>query len=1116
MTTSPTSITILSSTYSRHAPFSITRQIGTGSAEPVPASAGNGGRPVLNIARIGPGGESYYLAQVVSAEDYYVERGEAPGVWDGALARELELGGRVEAADLRAVLAGRHPETGELLASHPARKVAGFDLAFRAPKSVSLAWGLAQDAEVAEQVREAHRAAVGAALGYLEREAGFTRRGAGGSERVAGTGLAAAAFEHRTSREGDPLLHTHVVVANLVQTADDGVWRTLDSRALYRHAKTAGVLYQAQLRHELTTRLGMAWQPVVNGHADLEGFDRRLIEAFSQRRAQIVERLDELGMDSPAAAQIASWSTRKPKDLQAPEVELRERWAEQARDLGFDPSRVTDLLHQVRSDRWQLPVDGHALEELSELLAGEEGLTARSASFARRDAVQAVAAALPAGGTVGEVEALTDRLLGDGRVVAVGPGTQLSLFERTPTDSDDPIRFTTTELLTTETSAIARALARRGEQAATVDPSRVERVIRRHGELGDDQAAMVRRLCTSGAGVEVVVGKAGSGKTHALAVAHEAWTSQDVRVVGCSLAARAARGLQDASGVPSTTLHRLLAACDDAAPGSPLPPGGVVIVDEAGMVGTRQLARLLTHAQQQGTKVVLVGDPAQLAEIDAGGLFRGLCNRLPTVELIENRRQSTGWERATVDELRRGRTRAALAAYADHGRLTVTAPDELTGKVLEHWQQLADRDGAESVVMIARTRRQVEQLNRAARQRRLDAGHLSGRQVEGPDGQRFAVGDRVVCLRNDRRLDLDNGTRGTIVGVHIGGALSLRPDGNASEIVVPAGYIAAGNLAHGYAITGHKAQGLTVDHALVIADETIDGEWGYVAMSRGRRTNHLYLADTQRADPRRHAPEPADDATEGLARRLGVSRADTPLADRDVYDPTETAIRWQQLSHQLQQARRAEHQRRTLQHQLDKLGEQQATLRAWYARDRAQLEELTSGLSRFSKASRRERNRLNAVLQGYVDRAHRIEQETGDVRRQLARLGHPPHLEASRTEADRLRDVLDAVAADNVRRHERHPPDWLVDMLGAPPEPPDARTVWREAATRIEAFRVRWQIDDPEHALGQPPGSDTQDRDRAELLSHLREAVRRIARLDPQQRDHGLTLQRSLSRGISL
>ncbi|MDP8927828.1 MAG: AAA family ATPase [Actinomycetota bacterium] len=141
---------------------------------------------------------------------------------------------------------------------------------------------------------------------------------------------------------------------------------------------------------------------------------------------------------------------------------------------------------------------------------------------------------------------------------------------------------------------------------------------------------MAETLTTSGDGVEVVVGKAGSGKAHALAVTHDAWQRAGVRVIGTALAARAARGLQEASGIPSTTLHRLLIACEDPTrPGSPLPAGGVVVVDETSMVGTRELARLLAHAHAQDTKVILVGDPAQLPEINAGGLFRARVTPLP-------------------------------------------------------------------------------------------------------------------------------------------------------------------------------------------------------------------------------------------------------------------------------------------------------------------------------------------------------------------------------------------------------------------------------------------------------------------------------------------------------
>ena len=1064
---------------------------------------------MLNIARIGPGGENYYLSQVVSVEDYYIERGEAPGRWDGALARELELEGLVQSDDLKAVLAGRHPSTGEMLASHPARKVTGFDLVFRAPKSVSLAWALTDDQQMAEQFREAHRAAVGAALGYLEREAGFTRRGAGGAERVAATGLAAATFEHRTSRAGDPLLHTHVVVANLVHTADDGVWRTLDSRGLFRHAKTAGVLYQAQLRHELTTRLGLAWQPVVNGHADLAGFDRDLIEAFSQRRIQIVERLDEIGMDSPAAAQIATYATRQAKELQAPEAELRAQWTQRAHDHGFDPARVAELLHAADLDATQLLVDAGALNGLADLIAGDDGLTSGSATFARRDAVQAVAAALPAGGTVAEVERLTDQLLADGRVVTVGRGEQLSLLDRTPTDIDDPIRFTTASLLATEADAIRRSLGRGDEGSGRVDDATLDWTLRRHRELGADQAEMVRWLCTSGAGVDVVVGKAGSGKTHALAVANEAWKADGIRVVGCALAARASRGLQDSSGIPSTTLHRLLASCQDDRPGSPLPPGGVVVVDEAGMVGTRQLATLLSHAEAHGTKVVLVGDPAQLSEIDAGGLFRGLVNRLPTVELTENRRQRTPWERAVVDQLRTGRTRPAVAGYAENGRLTVLAPDEVVGRVLDHWEQLAERDGPESVVVIARTRRQVDQLNQEARQRRIAAGHVTGPEVRTPRGQRFAAGDRVVCLRNDRRLGVVNGTQATVTVVHADGAVSVRPDGATHDLTLPASYLEQDHLTHAYAITGHKAQGVTVDHALVVADETIDGEWGYVAMSRGRQTNHLYLADADLADTRRHAPE-AEDPHARLARRLAVSHADTTLADRDVYDPAETAIRWQRLAVRTSEARKADSRRHTLTVELDRLADGRQYLEACYKRDRAALADASSGLSRLSRTARAEQRRSTASLQRLTDRASELDQQILRVRGELDALGPRPDIEAWRDEADRLSAFLEAVAVDQARTFEQEPPDWLTASIGQPPSQPEARGIWRDCAARIQAFRIRWQIDDQEHALGQSMTPDALRSDRHEVASAMHDASRGIELLEHPER--GLARTRGLSR----
>ncbi|MDP8928502.1 MAG: relaxase domain-containing protein, partial [Actinomycetota bacterium] len=188
------------------------------------------------------------------------------------------------------------------------------------------------------------------------------------------------------------------MVANLARTSDDGKWRTLESRRLYLHAKTAGYLYQAQLRHELTARLGVAWEPVVNGHADIVGVDRKLIDAFSQRRRAILAQLEERGESSAKAAQVAALTTRDSKGLQPTELELRDGWARRARALGYDPA---DIARVLRCHRAQIP----DLDGLVDDLVGREALTEKAATFTRRDVLQAVAERLPDGASVEQVEA---------------------------------------------------------------------------------------------------------------------------------------------------------------------------------------------------------------------------------------------------------------------------------------------------------------------------------------------------------------------------------------------------------------------------------------------------------------------------------------------------------------------------------------------------------------------------------------------------------------------------------------------------------------------------------------------------------------------------------------
>jgi hypothetical protein len=280
---------------------------------------------------------------------------------------------------------------------------------------VSLLWALSDRVTSAEVVA-AHDAAVDAAIDYLQRSAGFSRRGAGGAETVPVDGFVAAAFRHRTSRADDPLLHTHVLVANLARTTDDGVWRTLDSRKLYAHAKTAGILYQAHLRHELTTRLGVAWQQVSNGYADIDGVDRQLIETFSQRRNAIVEHMEQRGETSAAAAQTATLATRQAKGERASEAELRDGWFDRATAAGVRPG-----WHRTMTGRasWERP----DLDRLWQQLVVEEALTESSSSFTPRDVLQQLAGLLPAGAPVQWCERVADALLtrDTNLLVALGP-----------------------------------------------------------------------------------------------------------------------------------------------------------------------------------------------------------------------------------------------------------------------------------------------------------------------------------------------------------------------------------------------------------------------------------------------------------------------------------------------------------------------------------------------------------------------------------------------------------------------------------------------------------------------------------------------------------------------
>jgi conjugative relaxase-like TrwC/TraI family protein len=812
--------------------------------------------------------KDYYLqklGEMSPREDYYLRGGTAAGRWVGSGAAELELGGTVSAKGLVRLFDGEHPSTGKRLGRRLRKDgVAAWDVTFSADKSLSLLWALG-DEHTRKEVIEAFDEATSQALGYLESVASATRGATKtvvvdeeGNRKcrvktwpITTSGYVAAAFTEYTSRADDPQIHTHVVIANKVR-GEDGMWRTLDGRLLYRHQLAAGYLHEAVLRKELTERLGVAWQPVRNGMADIEGFTRSQIGAFSRRREQLEAwREDQDLPDTPAARQIAVVATRETK-RDHPLEELEAEWRQRAAEVGLTPERINRMLDRRRQ------VTTPDRSRLFAWLAAPEGLTKKASTFGRTEAVREIAACLPEGGDRDQIEALADQFLDDDHVLSPSRG------------ADNDVQYTTAELMATEQRIIDRA-ENRAPIAWRAPRRLVEAVLRRRPHLTEDQREMVRRFATSGAEIDIGVGPAGSGKTSVMAVVSHLAELTGTPIIGTALAARTAVGLQEATRIRSSSLTALN---HRATTEGGLPDGVVVVVDEASMVGTRELATLSDHVNEAGGKLILIGDPHQLPEIEAGGFFHTLVDRLPAVELNQNVRQEQAWERIALDELRNGSVPDAVASYRKHRRLVIgRSRDETLVRAVDDWYKHVTTTGdVAGSLLLARNNETVKQLNALARGHLANAGDLSGPTLEA-EGHGYQRGDRVICLRNDPRLGVLNGDLATAINVdRKRGTLTIQLDREPEPRFLPAWYLDDGHIDYGYALTGHKAQGITVDRTFAVIGGDTSREWAYVVMSRGRESNSAYLLSLESDEQCAHVShtsrgDPLEAATSSMQRR---------------------------------------------------------------------------------------------------------------------------------------------------------------------------------------------------------------------------------------------------------
>jgi conjugative relaxase-like TrwC/TraI family protein len=642
---------------------------------------------VLILRAIGCGQARYYLD------------GPGPGRWMGAGCPGLGLHGDVDGEELSAVLGGRGPDGSRLLARIPTNRRAGFDLVFAAPKSVSLLAALAPAAE-AVKVRWAHDAAVGDVLDYLERRAVRTRRGRDG-RRIATAGLIGVAFGHGTSWAGDPHLHTHVVLANMVRGADGG-WSCLDRIGLSRHTRAASALYQASLRHHLASQgLRLAWQVRADGLADVAGVPRAAIDACSSRRRQLLAAAGAAGAAGAASARARAAAAGRTRLRGA--AGPSPGWEARAAEAGLDRTAVADLL----SGSAPVSVGVADLDEL---------LVSWSSVFTRPDVVAAVAATAPVDWGVAAIERVVDRFLGS--AVRVNDG-----------------RWTTSGMQELEQAMVA-VVSTRWRSVGLVPPETAETAIRARPSLDADQSAAVRRLTTDGSGVDLLEAGCLVRQAAVIDAAAVAWGMAGHRVAVLTRSDRA-----------SARWHALTGL---APPPPPPQRASILIVDGADHWPTVELHRLVDDLAAGGGKLVLVaGGTTRPRREPASVAITAMAERVGTIGLGPDR--AAAW--STAKTVRAGRDGTVVVA---------PTPTVAARQMVADWD--AALRAGRAVTMVALGPEEAEHLNRLARASRAAAGGLTGPVITA-GGRDFQAGDEVRIVRRDRRLGVSAGRLGQVTGV---------------------------------------------------------------------------------------------------------------------------------------------------------------------------------------------------------------------------------------------------------------------------------------------------------------------------------------------------------------
>ena len=1033
--------------------------------------------------------------------------------------------------------------------------VSGFDLVFSQPtKTADILWALG-DHHTRTAIEQAHHDAVHAAIAYLEQEAAFSRAGKAGIAHVDTGGLIATAFVHRESRAGDPNLHTHVAVANTAHCTD-GRWRTLDSRQLHHVAVSASEVYNAAWERGITHRLNPTWTTTPRGPGkrpvrDIAGLPAEWTAGFSQRRTQIEAVYDHL-----VARYVRDHGTTPPRTVQlkiAQQAALTDRPDKQG--LRSLHNQLADWHHRAHHMRPDLDI---ATVVHNAVNTGTPTPSAHQIDVARMSAqvIEAVSEHR-ATWTVYHVRAEVERQLRGHRFDSEHHHhtlrdtiTHRALHHNSLRLDTDPIPVPAMLRRSTGESVLRRRGFTRHTSQAILDaehrlvtaarthygpvvPDRVLNKVFQHLDrrtrgrnrvvLNPGQRALVRSFVSSGRALTVAIGPPGTGKSTAMKAVATAWNTTGGRVIGLAPSAAAASVLGDLLGIPADTIHSLVTAHTHHHPVD-IRAGDMLLVDEAGMAGTRMLDHIHTLATQRGAVVRLVGDYRQLAAVEAGGALRLIHTQTGGVELTDVHRFHDPAEARAVLQVRVGDLRATTW-YTDHHRLHGGPQAAILDRLYTAWR--ADRDNGHTTIMSSDTNTIAAELSARAQTELRATGHVDPTGIPLRDGNHAGQGDTVVTRLNRRDLHprltehVKNGDLWTVLRVNPDGSIKVRHHKHKGTITLPAHYVAH-FVELGYAATIHRTQGITVDRAHTHLSPHATRQLATVALSRGTDENHLYLDTTQVLDPDEPPTLPGDlyyrhrethptttaftrilthDATEKTATetrheaRELPHRLDTQVPEYehalDLYhhnDPETQAEHWiHQALPDLADTVLGDEAWPALQavlHEIHDIGHNPTPLLGARAADR----ELRTAKSITKVLHHRLTQQLDQLQPTPLETIHKGH-KVGTI---PAWLPTPPptdepapddtHAELRHWIHTKQRAIAHRVEQLAHRTAHTRPP-WL-SHLEPPPQDPDRHRNWLHLAGQVAAYRERWNIPDTDPALLGPPAQGIRRRAR-QWLEHL-------------------------------